>query len=309
MDSDSVIHHVPARIAELGFSLRLPRNWQAQPLPDESPAFDDPRQLAGLAAITAPYAALVLAAAARPAFEEGTVHDWALWLVQQDSDVALRALGPSQLGALPAIVGQCSTASDLGEMLTFFACAEDGGRLLHISLTGPAVLQAHVLAVWQDVLASFALDAPRGATVALVAAPEVPEPAPGSPAPLAEARHSATADAGHTTPPAAPDSPAAGMRPAWALQARGLEEAGRLAEAEQVMRDGCDHLGVLMSIAEMHRRHMQRLAAAGDSAGAAQAREQAVRAAWAYAAGATSGGEGAALSRERDAFIAQLGPA
>lgn len=502
MDSDSITRAFPARIADLGFSVRLPRSWQAQPLPDDTPAFDDPRHLVGLAAATAPYAAVVFAAAARPAFEQGTVRDWALWLVQQDDGVQLQAQGPSQLGTLPAIVGQCSTVSELGEMLTFFACAEDGGRLLHTSLTGPAVLQAHVLAVWQDILASFALDAPQGATVPLAPTPEVHQPPPGTHTTVADvgqfalpgglatlqadhpinqrllqqgqgftpplravdedsgkawvasmalqavlelplgwhplddsrrlllldpsnevqislqrlrapagagdhsldalldhieaqtrqdvaapqvlrlrsgpmlalavrglfdgdqpleqlhllvaapgedphdpagawavrARVTATPqrmrDAGDlgeallhslrhaldpaTTPATTPaaEAPAAAAPtqatdglPAWAQQARALEAAGRLTEAEQVMRAGCNHLGVLMSIAEMYRRHMQRQAAAGDTAGAAQARARAVDRAWAYAAGATSGGEGAALSRERDAFIAQLGPA
>jgi len=95
--------------------------------------------------------------------------------------------------------------------------------------------------------------------------------------------------------------------PAWARHARALEAADRLDEAEQAMLAGCDQLGVLMSIAEMYRQRMLRLAVGGDSAGAADARARAERWAWQYAANATSGGEGVALSRERDSFIASLG--
>ena len=73
------------------------------------------------------------------------------------------------------------------------------------------------------------------------------------------------------------------------------------------MREGCDPMGVLISIAEMYRQRMQRLRLAGDLAGAAQARAKAVEWACSYAGSATSGGEGAALSHERDIFIEGLG--
>jgi hypothetical protein len=108
----------------------------------------------------------VFAAAARPAYDNGSVLDWAQWLITQGG-VDLRALGPSQLGALPAIVGQCAAASDMGEMTTFFAFAEDGGRLVHASLSGPRALEGHVWSAWREVLASFALASPQGATVPL----------------------------------------------------------------------------------------------------------------------------------------------
>ena len=96
-------------------------------------------------------------------------------------------------------------------------------------------------------------------------------------------------------------------RPDWAREAYALEAQGRLEEAEQTMRQGCDHIGVLISIAEMYRQRMLRLAQAGDVAGAAHARTKAVEWAYSYAGCATSGGEGAALSYERDEFIRDLG--
>lgn len=478
MSTEAPTHrHFPSRIAELGFCVALPASWQPQALPDETPEFDDPRRMFGLGVAVAPYAALVFAAGARPAFDEGTVMDWARWLMQEHGQ-ALRAFGPGTLGTLPAMLGQCSAASDMGEMLTHFAFAEDGGRLLQVSITGPAALEATLWPAWQAVLESFALDSPRGPTVALAPAAAPAEPPPGTDTTVADvgafalpggratleqdhplqrrwleqgvgfaprllacdedhgrawaasialraslalplgwhalddsrrllllhpegtvqihlerraapggdldalldelerhtrAEHPApqclrlrsgpvwglavrdiqvdgeTLEQLHllmavgeaealrariTAPPEAmrwaadlgeallhgvqpegedaadadpdPDLDAADGRPAWALQAEALEAQGRLDEAERVMQQGCNQLGVLMSIAEMHRRAMLRCAAAGDAAGAAQARERAEHWAWVYASGATSGGEGAALSRQRDAFIRSL---
>lgn len=483
MSSESFVRRAFAsRIADLGFALELPASWQLQDLPDETPDFDDGKRVFGLAAATAPYAALVFAAAARPAFDDGTVHDWALWLVQQHA-VDVRAIGPSTLGELPAIVGQCAAASDIGEMLTHFAFAEDGQRLLYVSVTGPAAMAQHVWQVWSQVQRTFALETPRGSTTPLMPQVQPQQPPPGSNTTVADIgsyaleggratllqdhpinrklmeqgrgfvprllaaddaqgrawvasmalraslalpygwhplddsrrlvllhpdgsvqvsletmtspdgsvqplldRIEAAARADYPAPEclrlqsgaitglavrnihdgqqplqqlhllmAAPDagvehryvrarvtttpeqmSRAADLgeallfglqfdstearaepmaqeeaqtQPEWALRAYALEAEGKLEEAEQAMLKGCNQLGVLFSIAHLYRDRLARLAAAGDAAGAAHARERAEHWAWAYAAGATSGGEGAALSRERDAFIASLPPA
>ena len=462
----------PPRIADLGFSVELPSSWQAQDLPEEEPAFDDATRLFGLAAVAAPYAAIILAAAARPAFDEGTVQDWALWLIQQN-EVQPSTLGPSALGDLPAIVGQCAVQGDIGPMTMFFAFAEDGGRLLHLSVIGPDALGAHVFEVWQRVLSSFRLAAPQGPTVLLHPQPEVMTQAPGDDTPLPDIgsfalpggratleqthpinqalleqgrgfapriqamdedngrawvvspalqavlavplgwhllddsrrllllhpdssvqislerltapdgdlqallnRFEAEARAAYPAPQCqrmasgatvglavfdiddgsepiaqlhllttgpepetalrarvtttreqarmagdlgevllygiqfqmefAPPAPDDGQ-PEWVREAYALEAQDRLEEAEQAMRRGCDHIGLLISIAHMYRQRMLRLAQAGDTAGAALARSKAVEWAYSYAGSATSGGEGAALSMERDDFIRELG--
>lgn len=94
--------------------------------------------------------------------------------------------------------------------------------------------------------------------------------------------------------------------PAWWQRALALEIAGQLVAAEAAIRDGCPHLGFAYSTAEMYRRRMLRLKNAGDGEGARQAFLQASRFIFFYASLATSGGEGAALSSERDDFRARL---
>jgi hypothetical protein len=84
--------------------------------------------------------------------------------------------------------------------------------------------------------------------------------------------------------------------------ARLLEAEGRLAEAEAVINDCVPHIGATASVAQLYALRMSRLLAAGDRIGALEAFRAAVRWISYYASQATSGGEGAALSRERDRF-------
>jgi hypothetical protein len=95
-------------------------------------------------------------------------------------------------------------------------------------------------------------------------------------------------------------------RPDWLTQAEALEREDRLIEAEDLIRNPVPHQGFAISIAEMYRRRMLRLSANGASAGAAEARQKASDWAYFYASQATSGGEGLALSAERDEFLQGL---
>jgi hypothetical protein len=510
-DDTLPLRHFPSRIAQLGFAVGLPADWISHPLPDEQPDFADPSRLVPLAAVTAPHAAIVWAAAARPAYGDGTLNDWARYLVAQHG-LTLRAFGEGQLGSSPALVGEAVQDSEVGPLRVRFAFAEDGGRLINLTLTAPEMLADAVVPMWFGGLASFALDEPHGTTVPLwpdvVPAPsteavaemaeitlvdaevpgaEVPDDdhAPADPAfaraaepapvlamqhdsfgahardegattldaehpvnrrlrdngvglvprvveidasaecatvacgavtaqltvPLgwhviddgrrvlvfepagdvqvhldlltcessghegvldqleAQARRDYPApafmrlrsgrmtalgvrdiadgdqpleqyhllidgpDTGHVlrarvTATPATSAAAANMGelilnsavfgsfaaatqasdhgPDWWMAALLMERADRLDEAEQCITDAIDHIGAAIQVAELYRQRMLRLQDEGQPGEALKARGAAIRWAHHYAACATSGGEGAALSRERDAFIAQL---
>ncbi len=503
-DLEFTSHQVPSRIANLGFAVQLPRDWKLHDLPEEEPNFEQQSQFFTLAIAAAPYAALVFAAAARPAFDGGSVHDWALWLIEQNG-LAPRAIGPGTLGTLAAVQGNLVSEGDLGPMLTFFAFAEDGGRLLHVSVTGPEPLQAQVFRAWQAVTESFTLESASEATVPVIGNSAMPAPTPvassgdvsvaeapaeggakddaqphldpslgpdlsayalGSASTLdpenlinrnlresgqgfvprllaldephgqaqlasmalmatlwvplgwhaiddgqrlrlldpsgevqihlhlldapgnnlnqqldeiesqARADYGAAIETfrmaqgdmvalgvrgitdgdqaleqfhllmatpmegkairarvttvpertkwaldlgqlilvhlrwlrGDEPPPRQPDQPGT-PNPSWWECAQALERAGQLEQAERLVRDAVPHLGAAMSIAELYAERMRRLRAQDDQPGAAQAHAKAVEWAQTYAGWATSGGEGAALSRERDTFIVNLGPA
>ncbi len=106
--------------------------------------------------------------------------------------------------------------------------------------------------------------------------------------------------------PKGPRAPVKPDGPAWYLHALVLEEQNELEKAEQLIRDSVPDLHFAIVVAEMYRHRWQRLRYLGDLEGANAAREQSRSYAWFLASQATSGGEGAALSRERDRFLATL---
>jgi hypothetical protein len=94
--------------------------------------------------------------------------------------------------------------------------------------------------------------------------------------------------------------------PDWWLRAKALEKDGRLEEAERAVNDAVPHLGAAASIAQLYLERMLRLQEAGEMAAAAEAYQESSNWIYFYASQATSGGEGMALSVERDEFLREL---
>lgn len=95
-------------------------------------------------------------------------------------------------------------------------------------------------------------------------------------------------------------------KPEWWHRALALEAQNKLKEAEETIQAGCPYQGYAYSTAEMYRLRMVRLKNAGDDVGALEACRRSSNWIFFYASMATSGGEGAALSMERDQFRAEL---
>lgn len=95
-------------------------------------------------------------------------------------------------------------------------------------------------------------------------------------------------------------------KPIWWQKAVALEQSNRLEEAERAITDAVQHIGAAASVAELYRLRMARLIEASDTEGAKVAADQAERWITFYASQATGGGEGVALSLERDEFLAEL---
>jgi hypothetical protein len=94
--------------------------------------------------------------------------------------------------------------------------------------------------------------------------------------------------------------------PEWWQRARRLEAQDKLDEAEAVIRDGVPNLYFAHATADLYRKRMIRKIGEGDSAGAREAFDKSEHFIWFMASLATSGGEGAALSDERDKFMEEL---
>ena len=92
----------------------------------------------------------------------------------------------------------------------------------------------------------------------------------------------------------------------WARMATSEEGPDQLVEMEEEMRKAFPHIGVAGSIAEMYATRMRTFQRAGNEARAIAAFKLAVEWMATYAGWATSGGEGEALSHERDRFHAAL---
>jgi hypothetical protein len=93
---------------------------------------------------------------------------------------------------------------------------------------------------------------------------------------------------------------------AWAHAAQSTDGPDRLEAIEEEMRRSINHIGVAASIAEIYAQRMRTFQRAGNEPRAIAAFKLAMDWMGTYASWATSGGEGAALSYERDQFHAAL---
>ncbi|MEO6244134.1 MAG: hypothetical protein ABIQ12_01755 [Opitutaceae bacterium] len=92
----------------------------------------------------------------------------------------------------------------------------------------------------------------------------------------------------------------------WSRAAESPDGPDQLNDVEEAMRKAFPHIGAAGSIAEMYAQRMRMFQRAGNQPRAIAAFKRAVDWMGTYASWATSGGEGAALSEERDQFHAAL---
>ncbi len=158
--------------AGLDFQLELPTDWIHVPLPAEDHDFSDAMHFQPIAVLMAPWAAVVFAVAARPGYADGTLAQWAQYLLRK-RELDAGSLERQPLGSLPAVGCwgvQIENGTPMRARLLF---GEDGGRLVQISCMAPEPLWATVAPMFEAMLRTFTLLQPRGSTVAL-APPDEP---------------------------------------------------------------------------------------------------------------------------------------
>lgn len=158
-----------ARIAELGFTAQLPADWTSHELPPQELEFNNPTFFLPLAIVAAPHAAIVFIFAARPAHDDGTLHDWAMHHLQHNN-LKPRAIGADQVAGIAAVLGEAVQESELGPIVVRFAFFEDGDRLVNLSLAAPELFADSVHDAWFEMIKSFTLATPKGSRFAISAA-------------------------------------------------------------------------------------------------------------------------------------------
>lgn len=197
---DVVVLEIPARIADLAFRIAVPRDWNLPELPAEEVDFSSPATFFPLMLAVAPWAAVVLTVAARPGFENGTLQDWSLFLLDSQG-IRPTAFGPAAIGSLQGLAGVGRQQQEETWLEVRFAFFEDGGRFVYLGLLAPEAISAPLETVWKTALGSFELARPQGQNVPV-------GPGAGiSPEPVAEAvSDSPTVEA--DAPEVSPDPPA-----------------------------------------------------------------------------------------------------
>ena len=157
---------VPARIADLEFTYLRPADFRVIDLPAETPNFEDPTAFYPLQVIMAGYGAVLFSVVARPAYEDGTIQDWAEFLAGKENLQVVSML-PGTLAGMPALIVEALNPTDAGTMRMRTALLEDGKRFLNISVMAPDAIWKSVEETLRMTMTSFRLAEPRGTTTPL----------------------------------------------------------------------------------------------------------------------------------------------
>ena len=128
--SSASLVEVPARVAGLAFSYLRPADFNVLDLPEDKPDFERPETFFPLQVVMASYGAVLFTVGARPAYDDGTVEDWAEFLARE-AKMEVFSVKPSTLAGLPAITVEATQQSEMGPMRIRMALIEDGTRLLN----------------------------------------------------------------------------------------------------------------------------------------------------------------------------------
>lgn len=189
---------VPARIAGLAFDVCVPADFMPIELKEETLKFEDPSYCCPLFGAMAGYGAVVFGVAARPAFSDGSVLDWARHLAAAQN-LTVESASATVLHGITAVTLDAWQESQVGVMQLKAAAFEDGGRLVLISLLSPKSIWPSVYPTLGAMLASFRLTDRKNATALLTPDAKGPQPpeepfTPTDPRTLALADDAATLD-------------------------------------------------------------------------------------------------------------------
>jgi len=165
---------VPGRIADLGFSVSIPTDFHQVDLPAEQPTFENPIYMFPLFVCMARYGAVVFAAAARPAYDNGSVQEWAMYLTQTQG-MKLESASATIINGQHAVILNLTQETEAGPMRSRVAAMEDGKRFIALTIMAPEQVWPSVEPLLSATLMSFRLDSPKGPSMSLTPGGPVPE--------------------------------------------------------------------------------------------------------------------------------------
>lgn len=159
----------PPRLADLGFTMDVPEGFIAPEMPTEDVDFSDPTMSAPIAVLSSQVALAVIAVAARPAYEDGTVLAWLRYLSAHFKidlqHVQIRGVGKDAIHlGITAFGVQYQDGAKLNLMIVAF---EDGGRFITAHAMCPAELWPSYGAALSAAVESITLTNPKGSTHAV----------------------------------------------------------------------------------------------------------------------------------------------
>jgi hypothetical protein len=168
---------VPAKFPDLGFTLLVPKEFLEPDLPQEQPDFSNPTVSYPLTLMSSTVAAAFVAVAARPAYDDGSMEDWARYLAGH-FNLTIKGLVSGFVGGKrhnhPCIFVEAEQEQDGTPCTSRFVLLEDGKRLITAQALCPSELWPSYGAALEECVASIELETPKGPTVPCVPGAMVP---------------------------------------------------------------------------------------------------------------------------------------
>ncbi len=152
--------------SELGFSMMVPDGFVQSELPGEEIDFDSPTQSAPLALFSSHEAMALIAVAARPAYETGSVLQWIRFLAEH-FEMELDQVEPSYVGdgdCHPAITANATQAVEGQSRRVALVAFEDGGWFFTAHAMCPDDHWSRHGAALRAAVRSITLATPKGQT-------------------------------------------------------------------------------------------------------------------------------------------------
>ncbi|MBL8295557.1 MAG: hypothetical protein JNN08_27175 [Bryobacterales bacterium] len=153
-------------IARFAYRVQVPADWQQIPLPEEDVDFSNPALFMPLGVFMARWGAVVFSASVRPAYGDGTLADWLMYLCREQEFQIIEFM-PVTVGDAHAAACVCTQDSDGGLMKIRVALFEDGGALYNLLGMAPAQIWESVAPTFEQMITSFRLAEPQGSSVPL----------------------------------------------------------------------------------------------------------------------------------------------